>query len=142
MPIKVKKTVLVLITEGISFYNCFFFFSQASADKIIREIELFGPDFEHFETVQQDLERAVEEKEQEQENIVDGLADKSKGKKGKLVAKATGLTYQFQIMESIGVPRAEIKKFADPFHWLTYFPPIAIVSTLLRILSRIELNWS
>jgi len=30
-------------------------------------------------------------------------------------------------MESIGVPRAEIKKFADPQHWLTYFPPIAIV---------------
>lgn len=30
-------------------------------------------------------------------------------------------------MESIKVPRSEIKKFADPLHWLTYFPPIAIV---------------
>lgn len=28
-------------------------------------------------------------------------------------------------MESIGVPRHEIKKFADPQHWLGYFPPIA-----------------
>lgn len=28
-------------------------------------------------------------------------------------------------MESIGVPRDEIKKFADPHHWLKYFPPIA-----------------
>ena len=30
-------------------------------------------------------------------------------------------------MESIGVPRSEIKKFADPLYWLTYFPPIAVV---------------
>lgn len=29
-------------------------------------------------------------------------------------------------MESIGVPRSEIKKFADPQYWLTYFPPIAM----------------
>ena len=48
-----------------------------------------------------------------------------KAKKGKLNAKSTGLTYQFQIMESIGVPRSEIKKFADPLYWLKYFPPIA-----------------
>jgi len=105
-----------------------FSFPQASADKIIREIELFGPDFEHFENVQQELERAAKEKEQEQESLVDGLVDKSKGKKGKLAAKATGHTYQFQIIESFGVPRAEIKKFADPLYWLTYFPPIAMVS--------------
>jgi leucyl-tRNA synthetase len=55
----------------------------------------------------------------------------TKGRKGKLAAKSTGLTYQFQIMESIGVPRSEIKKFADPYYWLTYFPPIAIVSFIL-----------
>jgi leucyl-tRNA synthetase len=30
-------------------------------------------------------------------------------------------------MESIGIPRSEIKKFADTQHWLTYFPPLAIV---------------
>lgn len=51
--------------------------------------------------------------------------DPSKAKKGKLNAKSTGLTYQFQILELIGVPREDIKKFADPHHWLTYFPPIA-----------------
>lgn len=28
-------------------------------------------------------------------------------------------------MESIGVPREEIKRFADPLHWIDYFPPIA-----------------
>lgn len=51
--------------------------------------------------------------------------DPSKAKKGKLNAKSTGLTYQFQILELIGVPRKDIKKFADPLHWLEFFPPIA-----------------
>ena len=53
-----------------------------------------------------------------------------KAKKGKVAAKATGLQYQFQIMESMGVPREEIKKFADPYFWLKYYPPICIVSFL------------
>jgi len=30
-------------------------------------------------------------------------------------------------MESMGVPLEEIPKFADPLHWLLYFPPLAIV---------------
>lgn len=95
---------------------------QASADKIIREIELFGQDFENYEAPEQD---ADEEPAPEASNPSASRADK--GKKGKLAAKSTGHTYQFQIMESIGVPRSEVKKFADPHHWLTYFPPIAIV---------------
>lgn len=57
--------------------------------------------------------------------IAASSADPSKAKKGKLAGKSTGLTYQFQIMESIGVPREEIKKFADVSHWLEFFPPIA-----------------
>ncbi|KAG6860497.1 hypothetical protein C0995_010483 [Termitomyces sp. Mi166 len=98
---------------------------KASSDKIIREIELFGPDFERYEEVTVKL--AAEEAEKEEaEAATDGIVDKSKAKKGKLAAKSTGHTYQFQIMESIGIPRAEIKKFADPYHWLTVFPPIAI----------------
>lgn len=57
-----------------------------------------------------------------------------KAKKGKVAAKATGLQYQFQIMESMGVPREEIKKFADPYFWLQYYPPICIVSTRIVFL--------
>ncbi len=100
---------------------------QAAADKIIREIELFGPDFENYETVQAQIEAADAEKEKEVVAPTGDPLDKSKAKKGKLQAKSTGHTYQFQIMESIGVPKADIKQFADPYHWLTYFPPIAIV---------------
>ncbi|KAF8153999.1 hypothetical protein B0H34DRAFT_662062 [Crassisporium funariophilum] len=96
---------------------------KASSDKIIREMEMFGPDFERYEEVQAELDKAEAEKEKEEEAVA---GDKTKAKKGKLIAKSTGLKYQFQIMLSIAVPKEEIKKFADPLHWLTYFPPIAI----------------
>ncbi|BGP18709.1 hypothetical protein JCM10213_009187 [Rhodosporidiobolus nylandii] len=109
---------------------------KAAADKLIREMEMFGQDFEKY----------GQPEEAEEEKVADSdapgnaagvattsvtasheakSADPSKAKKGKLAAKSTGLQYQFQIMESIGVPREEIKKFADPYHWLKYFPPIA-----------------
>ncbi|KAI0299066.1 leucine-tRNA ligase [Multifurca ochricompacta] len=94
---------------------------KASADKIIREMEMFGQDFEDFNTHEQDVD---EEPAAGSNNLSAPRVDK--GKKGKLTAKSTGYTYQFQIMESIGVPRSEIKKFADPYYWLTYFPPIAV----------------
>lgn len=91
---------------------------------------MFGPDFERFEEVQAELARIEAEKEEAEEKAAAASAapgDKTKAKKGKLIAKSTGLTYQFQIMESINIPRTEIKKFADPLHWLKHFPPIAIV---------------
>ncbi|KIR52790.1 leucine-tRNA ligase [Cryptococcus gattii Ru294] len=96
---------------------------KAASDKLIREMEMFGEDFSRY-------------KEDEPEEVEPAAAtaapakslestDPSKAKKGKLNAKSTGLTYQFQILELIGVPRDELKKFADPYHWLHYFPPIA-----------------
>lgn len=88
-------------------------------------MEMFGPDFELYDDTQAP-EKEVEEEEKDASSAVE--KDKTKAKKGKLVAKSTGLTYQFQILESIGIPRSEIKRFADPLHWLTFFPPIAIVS--------------
>jgi leucyl-tRNA synthetase len=95
---------------------------------LIREMEMFGADFE----------RHSENAEEEEEGLAPAPGNAGpalavdKAKKGKVAAKATGLTYQFQIMESIGVPKTEIKKFADPQHWLTYFPPIAKVSRRSR----------
>ncbi|KAH7921139.1 leucyl-tRNA synthetase [Leucogyrophana mollusca] len=91
---------------------------KAASDKVIREMEMFGPDFERFE------ENSEEGKPQP--NAPAAPAVVGKATKGKLAAKSTGLTYQFQIMESIGVPRNEVKKFADPYYWLTYFPPICV----------------
>ena len=99
---------------------------KASADKIIREMEMFGPDFESFKEPDPAEEPAAPAAP-EAEGAGAAPARVDKGKKGKLAAKSTGHTYQFQIMESIGVPRTEIKKFADPYYWLEYFPPIAQV---------------
>ena len=41
----------------------------------------------------------------------------------KAAAKTGGLKYQWQIMKALGLPDEEIKNFADPTHWLGYFPP-------------------
>ena len=80
---------------------------------------MFGENFERF----------VPDEEPAPATTSDGPAKAvDKAKKGKVAAKATGLQYQFQIMESMGVPREEIKKFADPYFWLKYYPPICIVS--------------
>ena len=83
-------------------------------------MEMFGPNFEGYQPPV--VEEAKDESAKDGEK---GAVDKAK--KGKIQAKDTGLTYQFQIMQSIGVPTEEIKKFADPYYWLSYFPPIAKV---------------
>ncbi|ORY23359.1 leucine-tRNA ligase [Naematelia encephala] len=95
---------------------------KSSADKLIREMEMFGEDFSGFS---EDAE--VEEPKVPTPTPAKSLesSNPAKAKKGKLNAKSTGLTYQFQILDLIGVPRDEIKQFADPYHWLEYFPPIA-----------------
>lgn len=49
----------------------------------------------------------------------------SPGGKGKVAAKASKETYQWNILREMGVPESEIHKFQDARHWLTYFPPIA-----------------
>jgi leucyl-tRNA synthetase len=90
---------------------------KAASDKLIREMEMFGEDFSgHVEEAEEPKEAAAPKA---------GSSDPSKAKKGKLNAKSTGLQYQYQIMELVGVPRDEIKQFAEPLHWLEFFPPIA-----------------
>jgi leucyl-tRNA synthetase len=80
---------------------------KACADKLRREVEMFGQNFERY----------VE---------ADQAAEQSDAKmKSKVAAKTGGAKYQFMIMESMGVPRDEIHKFSDARHWLTYFPPLA-----------------
>ncbi|KAF8311791.1 leucine-tRNA ligase [Cantharellus anzutake] len=91
---------------------------KAAADKLAREMELFGPDFLGYKEEEEVEESSTTEKEKS--------GQVGKATKGKVNAKSTGLKYQFQIMLSMSVPREEIKKFADPVHWLGYFPPITI----------------
>ncbi|EPS94595.1 hypothetical protein FOMPIDRAFT_1054942 [Fomitopsis schrenkii] len=94
---------------------------KAASDKITREIEMFGSDFSGFKPeAEEPPAGSVTETSSSTPKTVD------KAKKGKVAAKATGLQYQFQIMMSMGIPREEIHKFADPQYWLTYFPPLCM----------------
>lgn len=86
-------------------------------------MELFGKDFERYSEDDVNVSEPTVPTPTPAKALE--AVDPSKAKKGKLNAKSTGLTYQFQILELIGVPREEIKKFAEPAYWLTYFPPIA-----------------
>ena len=47
--------------------------------------------------------------------------------------KSGGAVYQWNIMESMKVPREEIPSFADARHWLSYFPPRALVLCMLSL---------
>lgn len=94
---------------------------KSASDKIIRELQEFGQDLSKFTS----LDTTEESSATADPQPTNEIQDKSKAKKGKIQAKSTGLQYQFQIMESIGVSRSDIPKFADPQYWLQYFPPIA-----------------
>ena len=88
---------------------------KACADKLKREIEMFGVNFDQtVNSLAQDVSGM---------NIANGSAPP---KHSKAAAKSGGATYQYQIMQSLGIPTAEIHKFADTDQWLSYFPPRAM----------------
>ncbi|XP_075397882.1 leucine--tRNA ligase, cytoplasmic isoform X2 [Tenrec ecaudatus] len=92
---------------------------KACADKLKREIELYGCPPEFPDEEEEDEETSVKT-----EDII--LKDKAKGKKSKATAKAGSSKYQWGIMKTLGLSDEEIVKFAEAEHWLDYFPPLAI----------------
>ncbi len=48
---------------------------------------------------------------------------RAKKVKSKVAAKGGGDVHQWNIMKTLGLSDEEIKEFADPLHWLKYFPP-------------------
>jgi leucyl-tRNA synthetase len=101
---------------------------KACADKLVREIEMFGLEFERCtedENVGKDQESnaGIASPAPSQAQARDDVT-KFTAKKGKAAAKAVKVKYQFQIMLSLGIPQNEIHRFADPQYWLTFFPPL------------------
>ncbi|KAI9352501.1 hypothetical protein DFJ73DRAFT_829910 [Zopfochytrium polystomum] len=94
---------------------------KACADKLKAEVDQFGQNFERFVEAAPALE--IQPEVQTEGKVDPTKIDK---KHGKAAAKNTGLKYQFQIMQQLGVPKEEIHKFADAVHWLYYFPPLTI----------------
>lgn len=90
---------------------------KACADKLVREIEQFGENFD------QNLPEDLEEEKEEEKKTKDDVT-KFTAKKSKAAAKQGRSKFQFEIMMQLGIPREDVKKFADSTYWLTYFPPL------------------
>ncbi|KAI8935036.1 hypothetical protein NX059_008700 [Plenodomus lindquistii] len=97
---------------------------KACADKLIREVEMFGQNFERC-PVEDVIDTTVPEPPAPTQAETKTDITKFKATKGKASAKTIKTKYQFQIMLAQGIPLEEIHKFADPFHWIEYFPPLA-----------------
>ncbi|XP_067042289.1 leucine--tRNA ligase, cytoplasmic-like isoform X1 [Acropora muricata] len=55
----------------------------------------------------------------------EGKRNESKHMESKVAAKTGGLTYQWEIMQTLGLEDEEIRKFAGSHdYWLQYFPPL------------------
>lgn len=92
---------------------------KACADKLVNEIKMFGQNFEGYKAEEEPVVEEPHKKPPTHEDPTKFVA-----KKGKAAAKAVQVKYQFQIMQSIGIPTEEIHKFADPQYWLEFFPPL------------------
>jgi len=97
---------------------------QAAAKKLRDELQQFGcpPVFPSAAA-----EEEEEKPEKEEVSAEAAQANKSKGKKTKLLVKgATGTPMrQWEIMSKM-VPQNEIGEFADPMKWLNYFPAFGV----------------
>ncbi|KAL9187996.1 hypothetical protein ACHAXT_006374 [Thalassiosira profunda] len=102
---------------------------QAAANKLKSEMAQFGtpPKFPEEDPavrakMEEDLRLAAEAKAAK----AAATGGKAKGGKTKLVQKTgTGIVRQWNILMRM-VPEEEIPAFADPVHWLKYFPPIGV----------------
>lgn len=94
-------------------YHCTGLPIKASADKLVKEVEMFGRDFERYKPEAEEEPEPVAAPKGGKEDLT-----KFNAKKGKAAAKTVKAKYQWQILHSIGIPLEEIHLFADPQYWL------------------------
>lgn len=129
---------------------------KACADRLLREMEEYGnppqfpsPNdvasiadgkFNASETSSDSTASHLADQIEQKANVACGEAASSEvkqfKKKSKVASKASGETYQWNIMSKLGISDDEIAKFANPMHWLYFFPPLAMVC--VAILSILE----
>lgn len=98
---------------------------KAASDKLIGDVKKFGQNFEKFD----EWQAAQETQNGDVIAPVQGINKKEditkfSSNKSKATAKNVKTNFQFQSMLAMGIPKEEIHKFADPYYWLEYFPPI------------------
>lgn len=91
---------------------------KACADKLKREIEIFGVNFDQV------LDSEEEDVPPQEKEARERDPTKFQSNKSKAAAKQGTGKYQWQIMVQLGIPREEIHKFANANHWIDYFPPL------------------
>ncbi len=96
---------------------------KACADKLVNEIKLFGKDFSGYTEDDAADDKAKEVTPPAPTSAREDVT-KFTAKKGKAAAKTVKMKYQFQIMRAQGIPNETIHEFANPDHWLEYFPPL------------------
>lgn len=99
----------------------------ACAQKLRNEMAKYGnpPQFPRPLTEEEQEEAAKKKAEEQKSEAASKDLSKHKGKRGKV---AVG-KFQWQIMQGMGIPDAEIPSFADPMKWLNFFPPLALRDT-------------
>ncbi|KAI9820765.1 MAG: cytosolic leucyl tRNA synthetase [Pycnora praestabilis] len=99
---------------------------KACADKLVDEVRKFGKDFKLPAGEEEDILHGETGRKTPAPTQAQTKEDVTKfsSKKGKAAAKSIKMKYQFQIMLALGIPIQEIHKFADPQHWLQFFPPL------------------
>lgn len=96
---------------------------KACADKLINEIKLFGKDFSGYTEDDAASDKLKDARPPAPTSAREDVT-KFTAKKGKAATKVVKMKYQFQIMRAQGIPNEQIHEFADPAHWLEFFPPI------------------
>ena len=94
---------------------------QAAADNLRRDIiSMYTAANEAHE------EEAAEKVEAKDDAPEASIKDPTKFVSRKTKAQSKkGKGSQWQVLESMDIPREEVPRFVDPVHWLKYFPPIA-----------------
>ncbi|KAI1080562.1 hypothetical protein F5B20DRAFT_589294 [Whalleya microplaca] len=103
-------------------FHCTGMAIKACADKLVREIEMFGQNFERY--IEDIPTHSDIETPQDTTAAASNATDvtKFKSSKSKTAAKSGKAKYQFQIMLSLGISKEDIHRFADPYHWVNVFP--------------------
>jgi leucyl-tRNA synthetase len=95
---------------------------KACADKLVREVELFGQNFERH--VEEDPNAVPEVAAPSSTETKADVTKFTNLKKGKAAMKTVKTKYQFQVMLSMGIPLEEIHKFSESSQWLKHFPQL------------------
>ena len=105
-------------------FHCTGMAIKACADKLVREIGMFGSNFEGCKDEDLAVDSKVEAPFSPIQVPPKEVGTKFASSKSKVAAKSIKAKYQYQIMLAQGIPREDIHRFADPYHWVDVFPSI------------------